>query len=198
MFQCCCVHLQALSLAILYLYFLLGSQMTGKLRIQSVNFSPNSSLQVTVYKYTQERIRKIQNWYNKHELPPARCRKTAACRAEVKLRIPLPHDAAGPAQFRCATLACVTIKNQSTSKLQLWLLCSALRSRKRHCVVVKSQGLKGQRRTRGGVVGWRNAPTSRNVAGSIPFGRPTALGPIQPLTEMSTTNIPWGVKAADA
>jgi hypothetical protein len=30
-----------------------------------------------------------------------------------------------------------------------------------------------------------------------PFGRTMALGPTQPLTEMSTRNISWGVKAAD-
>jgi hypothetical protein len=52
--------------------------------------------------------------------------------------------------------------------------------------------------------------TNRKVAGSIPdgvtgifrwhnpVGRTTALGSTQPLTEMSTRNIPWGVKAAGA
>jgi hypothetical protein len=50
----------------------------------------------------------------------------------------------------------------------------------------------------------------RNVAGSIPdgvigifhshnpFGRTMALGLTQPLTEMSTRNIYWGVKAVGA
>jgi hypothetical protein len=52
--------------------------------------------------------------------------------------------------------------------------------------------------------------TNRKVAGSIPdgvsgifhwrnaFGRTMALGPTQLLTEMSTRNISWGVKAAGA
>jgi hypothetical protein len=31
----------------------------------------------------------------------------------------------------------------------------------------------------------------------IPLGHTMALGSIQPLTEMSTRNIPWGVKAVD-
>ena len=56
----------------------------------------------------------------------------------------------------------------------------------------------------------RHCATSRKVAGSIPdgvsgifhshnpSGRTTALGSTQPLTEMSTRNISWGVKAAGA
>jgi hypothetical protein len=56
----------------------------------------------------------------------------------------------------------------------------------------------------------RHCATSRNVAGSIPdgvigifhwhhrFSRTMALGSTQPLTEMSTRNISWGVKAAGA
>jgi hypothetical protein len=52
--------------------------------------------------------------------------------------------------------------------------------------------------------------TSRKFAGSIPdgvvesfhshnpIGRTVALGSTQPLTEMSTRNISWGVKAAGA
>jgi hypothetical protein len=54
----------------------------------------------------------------------------------------------------------------------------------------------------------RHCATSRKVAGSIPdvvigifhwlnpFGRTMALGSTQPLTELSTKNISWGVKAA--
>ena len=45
----------------------------------------------------------------------------------------------------------------------------------------------------------RHCATSRKVAGSIPYGvtgRTMALGLTQPLTEMSTRNISWGVKAA--
>ena len=61
-----------------------------------------------------------------------------------------------------------------------------------------------------GAVGWGHCTTSRNVAGSIPdgvsgifhwhnpFGRTMALGSTQPLTEMGTRNISWGVKAAGA
>jgi hypothetical protein len=56
----------------------------------------------------------------------------------------------------------------------------------------------------------RHCSTSRKVAGSIPervigifrwhnpFGRTIALGSTQPLTEMSTRNTSWGVKAAGA
>ena len=56
----------------------------------------------------------------------------------------------------------------------------------------------------------RHCTTSRKVAGSIPdsvigifhwhypFGRTMALGSTQALTEMSTRNISWGVKAAGA
>ena len=54
----------------------------------------------------------------------------------------------------------------------------------------------------------RQCATSRKVAGSVPdgvigilhrynpSGRNMALGSTQPLTEMSTRNIYWGVKAA--
>jgi hypothetical protein len=56
----------------------------------------------------------------------------------------------------------------------------------------------------------RHCATSRKVAGTIPdgvigmfhwhkpSGRTMALGLTQPLTEMSTRNISWGVKAAGA
>jgi len=56
----------------------------------------------------------------------------------------------------------------------------------------------------------RHCTTSWNVVGSIPdgvlgvfhghnpSGRTMALGLSQPLTEMSTRNISWGVKAAGA
>jgi hypothetical protein len=56
----------------------------------------------------------------------------------------------------------------------------------------------------------RQCATSRKVAGSIPdgvigifhwynpFGRTMALGSTQPVTEMSTRNISWRVKAAHA
>ena len=44
----------------------------------------------------------------------------------------------------------------------------------------------------------RHCAASRKVTGSIPDGVPMALGLIQSLTEMSTRNISWGVKAAGA
>ena len=56
----------------------------------------------------------------------------------------------------------------------------------------------------------RHYATSQKVAGSIPHsvteifhlynpsGRTVVLGSTQPLTEMSTRNISWGVKAAGA
>jgi hypothetical protein len=56
----------------------------------------------------------------------------------------------------------------------------------------------------------RHCATNRQVAGSIPdgvseffhwhnpFGRTVALGSTQPLTEMSTRIISWGIKAAGA
>jgi hypothetical protein len=34
--------------------------------------------------------------------------------------------------------------------------------------------------------------------GHNPFGRNTGLEPTQPLTDMSTTNISWGIKVAAA
>ena len=61
---------------------------------------------------------------------------------------------------------------------------------------------------RGGAVGWGTALQVRRFAGSIPdgvigifhwhnpSGRTVALESTQPLTEMSTGNISWGVKAA--
>ena len=62
---------------------------------------------------------------------------------------------------------------------------------------------------RGGAVGWGTAPTSRKIVGLIPgvtgiflwhnpSGLTMAPGSTQPLTEMSTRNIYWGVKAASA
>ena len=64
--------------------------------------------------------------------------------------------------------------------------------------------------SRGGAVWLRHCAVSRKVAGSIPDGvtgifhlhnpsdRTMALGLTQPLTEMSTRNISWGVNAAGA
>ena len=63
---------------------------------------------------------------------------------------------------------------------------------------------------RGGAVGWGTALQAGKVAGSIPDGvtgsfhwynpssRNMALGLTQPLTEISTRNISWGLKAAGA
>jgi len=42
----------------------------------------------------------------------------------------------------------------------------------------------------------RHCATSRKVKGSIPSGRTVAQGSTQPLTEMSTRDISWRVKAA--
>ena len=61
-----------------------------------------------------------------------------------------------------------------------------------------------------GCICWRNCAISRKVAGSIPdgvivivhrhnpYGRIMALGLTQPVTEMGTRDISWGVKAAGA
>jgi hypothetical protein len=70
---------------------------------------------------------------------PACSHTTAACRAEVEVWLPQPHDAMGPARCPCATLVRVMFKNQSPSKLQLCLLRVTSRSRKGHCMV-KNQG----------------------------------------------------------
>jgi hypothetical protein len=63
---------------------------------------------------------------------------------------------------------------------------------------------------RGGAVGWGTALQAGKFAGSIPdyvivishwynpSGRTMPLGSTQPLTEMSTRNISWGVKTAGA
>jgi len=62
--------------------------------------------------------------------------------------------------------------------------------------------LKG---ARGGAVGWGTALQGCGFDGAIGIfhwhnlsGRTMALGLTQPLTEMSTRNISWGVKAAGA
>ena len=54
----------------------------------------------------------------------------------------LPQDAAGFADDRCATRTCVAFKNQSSWKLQLWLLRPVSRSRKSHRLVVKNQAFR--------------------------------------------------------
>jgi len=64
--------------------------------------------------------------------------------------------------------------------------------------------------TRRGAAGWRHCSTTRKVEGSLldcvieifhwhnPSGRIMALGSTQPLKEMRTRNISWGVKEAGA
>ena len=76
------------------------------------------------------------------ETPIASCHNTPACRAEVRFRMPLPHDAAEPAE-----VSCVTFKIQSPSELQLLLLRAASRSHRSYCVVVKNQGFYDARST---------------------------------------------------
>jgi len=68
----------------------------------------------------------------------------------------------------------------------------------------------GCREARGGTVGWGTAlqagmsrvPFPMGVVGYFhwhnPSGRTMTLGSTQPLTEMSTRNISWGIKAAGA
>ena len=124
---------QALSLAILSLYdFLLSSYITGKLRTQSINFSSNSSLQRMVYINTTA--------VNKQQLFLRVVTRLGRRHAEVKDRMPQPHDAAASAQGHGGTLMSATLKNQHPSKPQLWLVSAASRLRKRHCVVVKNHG----------------------------------------------------------
>jgi len=60
--------------------------------------------------------------------------------AEVKDRLPQPHDAEASAQYHGGTLISATLTNQHPSKSQLWLLRVASRLRKRQYVVVKNQG----------------------------------------------------------
>ena len=69
-------------------------------------------------------------------------------------------------------------------------------------------GYSAELGARGGAVGWGTALQAEKVASSIPdgttgifhwhnpSGRTMALGLTQPLTEMSSTNISWGVKVA--
>jgi len=84
----------------------------------------------------------------------------------------------------------------------------------RGCFRTVCHSLFAYRQFYGGGTLWRSwlrhCATNRKVAGSIPnsligifhwhnpSGRTIALGLTQPLTEMSTRNISWGVKAADA
>jgi len=137
---------QALSLAILSLYdFLLRSYITGKLRTQSINFSTDSSLQLMVYKNTTAVNRQllflpVTIFLRRH--------------AEVKDRMPQPHDAAASAQCHGGTLISATLQNQPPSKPQLWLLRAASRLPKRQCVVVKNQGLRRMERDMIKIVYW--------------------------------------------
>ena len=72
--------------------------------------------------------------------------------------------------------------------------------KEKFCLVYIGEGV------RGGAVGSRHCATTRMVAGSILDGvidvilpgRTVVLGLTQPLTEMSTRNISWGVKTAGA
>jgi len=103
---------QALSLAILSLYdYLLRSYITGKLRTQSINFSSNSSLHLMVYKNTTA--------VNKQQLFLPVVTRLLRRHAEVKDRMPQPHDAAASTQGHGGTLMSATLKNQPSSKPQL-------------------------------------------------------------------------------
>ena len=103
---------QALSLAILSLYdFLLRLYITGKLRTQSINFSSNSPMQLMVYKK--------HNCREQATTLLVCCHKTVRRHAEVKDRLPQPHDAAASAQCHGGTLMSATLKNQPPSKPQL-------------------------------------------------------------------------------
>ena len=89
------------------------------------------------YIHEKELIPKIQN--TKTPTPPGCCHKTSACRAEVKIQIPLPHgtcalslrgdshsrDVLKPVRFRTAAYR---------------LLQAASRSRNDHCVFAANQG----------------------------------------------------------
>ena len=126
---------QALSLAILSLHdYLLRSYITGKLRTQSINFSSNSSLHLMVYKNTTA--------VNKEQLFLPVVTRLLRRHAEVKDRMPQPHDAAASTQGHGGTLISATLKNRPPSKPQLWLVRAASRLRKRHCAAVKNQGFR--------------------------------------------------------
>ena len=97
---------------------------------------------------------------------------------------------------------CVTSHNRLPG-LRDTLVCEWCHSPEYHRVCVEGGGTA--------VVQWlRCCATNRKVAGSIPEGvigifhwhnpsdRTMALGSTQPLTEMSTRSISWGVKAAGA
>jgi len=123
---------QALSLAILSLYdFLLRSYIAGKLPTQSINFSSNSSLQLTVYKNTTA-VNKQQLF-----LPVVtrllRLHAQVGCCSRTTQRVPRNVTAGH--------------SNQPPSKPQIWLLRAASRLRKCHCVVVKNKGLRLQTHT---------------------------------------------------
>jgi hypothetical protein len=107
--------------------FLLRSYITGKLRTQSINFSSNSSLQLMVYKNTTA-------------VTQATTLRTCCHKTSASSRRRMPHDAEASAQGHGGTLMSATLKNQPPSKPQLWLVRTASRLRKRHCVVVKNQG----------------------------------------------------------
>jgi hypothetical protein len=98
---------QALSLAVLSYYdFLLSWYIMGKLRTQSVNFSSDSSSQLMVYINTTV--------VNKQQLFTAVVTRLLRRHAEVKDRMPQPHDAAASAQCHGGTLMMPTLNLLAT------------------------------------------------------------------------------------
>jgi hypothetical protein len=96
---------------------------------------------ILLYSSYVQKIELIQINTKQQQTPtPPACHKTTVCRTEVMVQIVLPHGAGGPVHLSCTTFMCVTLNNESPSKLQLWLLRATSRSRKRHCMVIKNQG----------------------------------------------------------
>jgi hypothetical protein len=75
------------------------------------------------------------------------------------------------------------------------------------CVLceVRTENLYSVLGVHGGAVGWRHWATNRKVADAIPGGveifhliNPSGCTMTQPLTDMSTGGISWGIKVAGA
>ena len=85
-------------------------------------------------------ITKINNKTRQQTPALPLCHNTTACRAEVKVRMPLQHDPAEPAQYPCVTRRRETFKKPVPFKCIA--LTTASRSRKRHCVLMNNKGFK--------------------------------------------------------
>ena len=103
----CALHLSTVKIERKYLNVAKSSFFKGII----IHFLSNSSLQLMVYKNTTA--------MNKQQLFLPVVTRLLRRHAEVKDRMPQPHDAVASAQYHGETLMSTTLKNQSPSKPQL-------------------------------------------------------------------------------